>query len=76
MMMFMSILLFKVLHTECAGTEKLLSSCPLPLRVDHNALLIFLLLCSNMLGAEGSLRLMAAGNGMEGYLEIPDGITA
>jgi len=29
-----------------------------------------------MLGAEGSLRLMAAGNGMEGYLEIPDGITA
>jgi hypothetical protein len=51
-------------------------SCPLPLRVDHNALLIFLLLCSNMLGAEGSLRLMAAGNGMEGYLEIPDGITA
>ncbi|EME29069.1 hypothetical protein Gasu2_68010 [Galdieria sulphuraria] len=74
MMTFMSILLFKVLHSECAGTEKLLENCPLPLRLDHNALLIFLLLCSNTLGAEGSLRLMAAGNGMEGYLEIPDGI--
>lgn len=46
-------------------------SCPLPFKAfDHNFLLGVALLATNVLAAEGVLRLMAAGTGIEGYVEI------
>uniref|UniRef100_A0A7S1EPB4 Uncharacterized protein n=1 Tax=Timspurckia oligopyrenoides TaxID=708627 RepID=A0A7S1EPB4_9RHOD len=46
------------------------SSCPMPRAFDHNVLFVVLLLFGNIFAAEGVLRLMAAGNGSEGYVEI------
>jgi hypothetical protein len=46
------------------------ASCPLPREFDHNVLFTLVLVVANVLSAEGVLRLMAAGNGAEGYTEI------
>lgn len=45
-------------------------ACPMPPSFDHNFMIAFLLMMSNVLAAEGVLRLMAAGSGVEGYVEI------
>lgn len=44
--------------------------CPLPMSFDHNFMMVAALLVCNVLAAEGVLRLMAAGTGTEGYVEI------
>lgn len=46
------------------------SECPLPSAFDHNVMFAVLLMVANVLAAEGVLRLMAAGSGVEGYAEI------
>lgn len=46
------------------------ASCPLPSAFDHNAMLTAILIVSNVLGAEGVLRLMQAGDGVLGYTAI------
>eukprot|EP00871_Galdieria_phlegrea_P001534 jgi/Galph1/2381/GphlegSOOS_G1078.1 len=73
--MLLALLFFKILHEKCAGTDDiLLDSCPLPTKFDHNSFLLLFLLCCNVFVAEATLRFMAAGNGMESYLEIePNG---
>lgn len=45
-------------------------SCPMPAAFDHNFMIAALILVANVLAAEGVLRLMAAGTGVEGYVEI------
>lgn len=44
--------------------------CPLPKSFDHNCLIGIIIMTANVLAAEGVLRLMAAGSGVEGYVEI------
>lgn len=45
-------------------------TCPMPAAFDHNSMIATMFLLSNILTAEGVLRLMAAGSGIEGYAEI------
>lgn len=45
-------------------------ACPMPSTFDHNFMITALAMLSNVLAAEGVLRLMAAGSGVEGYVEI------
>lgn len=45
-------------------------SCPMPATFDHNFMIAVLVMVANVLAAEGVLRLMAAGSGVEGYVEI------
>lgn len=46
-------------------------SCPLPFKAfDHNFAFGVAVIATNVLMAEGVLRLMAAGSGVEGYVEI------
>lgn len=45
-------------------------ACPMPSTFDHNFMITVLAMLSNVLAAEGVLRLMAAGSGVEGYVEI------
>lgn len=45
-------------------------SCPLSRSFDHNFFIVVFLMVANVLAAEGVLRLMAAGSGVEGYVEI------
>lgn len=47
------------------------STCPFPRVFDHNAVAVTGLLVVAALAAEAALRLMAAGNGARGYVEIP-----
>lgn len=47
------------------------SNCLLPSTFDHNFMLVVVTMLANVLAAEGVLRLMAAGQGEEGYVEIP-----
>lgn len=44
--------------------------CPLSKTFDHNFFLTVFMIAANVLAAEGVLRLMAAGSGEEGYVEI------
>lgn len=44
--------------------------CPLPRSFDHNFVLGLVIMVANVLVAEGVLRLMAAGSGVEGYVAI------
>lgn len=44
--------------------------CPLSRTFDHNFFLTIFMIAANVLAAEGVLRLMAAGSGVEGYVEI------
>jgi len=46
------------------------STCPFPRMFDHNAVAVTGLLVVAALAAEAALRLMAAGNGARGYVEI------
>ncbi|GAB0489365.1 hypothetical protein MMPV_000583 [Pyropia vietnamensis] len=46
-------------------------TCPFPRVFDHNAVAVTGLLVVAALAAEAALRLMAAGNGARGYVEIP-----
>lgn len=45
-------------------------NCPVPEMFDHNFMIAALMMFANVLMAEGVLRLMAAGSGVEGYVEI------
>lgn len=45
-------------------------SCPMPDRFSHNAIMALVMLVANFLAAEGAIRLMAAGSGLEFYSEI------
>lgn len=47
------------------------TTCPFPRAFDHNAVAVTGLLVVAALAAEAALRLMAAGNGARGYVEIP-----
>lgn len=47
------------------------NTCPFPHVFDHNAVAVTGLLVVAALAAEAALRLMAAGNGARGYVEIP-----
>lgn len=47
------------------------TTCPFPRVFDHNAVAVTGLLVVAALAAEAALRLMAAGNGARGYVEIP-----
>lgn len=58
-----------------SAMDKWRKECPLPQVLDHNFLMTFFMMVSNVLTAEGVLRLMAAGSGVEDYVEIvPTGI--
>lgn len=46
------------------------AECPMPPAFDHNFMIAALMMVANVLAAEGVLRLMAAGIGVEGYVEI------
>ncbi|CAN8070637.1 unnamed protein product [Agarophyton chilense] len=46
------------------------SKCPVPRILDHNFMMTLLIVIANVLTAEGVLRLMAAGTGVEDYVEI------
>lgn len=46
------------------------AQCPMPAAFDHNFMIAVLIMIANVLAAEGVLRLMAAGSGVEGYVEI------
>lgn len=46
------------------------AQCPMPAAFDHNFMIAVLIMVANVLAAEGVLRLMAAGSGVEGYVEI------
>eukprot|EP00178_Gracilaria_changii_P016552 TRINITY_DN476_c0_g1_i1.p1 TRINITY_DN476_c0_g1~~TRINITY_DN476_c0_g1_i1.p1 ORF type:complete len:236 (+),score=36.85 TRINITY_DN476_c0_g1_i1:373-1080(+) len=46
------------------------SSCPMPQMLDHNFMMTLFIVIANVLTAEGVLRLMAAGTGVEDYVEI------
>eukprot|EP00184_Porphyridium_aerugineum_P008605 CAMPEP_0184692286 /NCGR_PEP_ID=MMETSP0313-20130426/835_1 /TAXON_ID=2792 /ORGANISM="Porphyridium aerugineum, Strain SAG 1380-2" /LENGTH=267 /DNA_ID=CAMNT_0027150111 /DNA_START=184 /DNA_END=987 /DNA_ORIENTATION=+ len=58
------------LEPRCDASDVKNWNCPMPRAFDHNSLFTVLLAVGNILGAEGVLRLMAAGNGSEGYVEI------
>lgn len=45
-------------------------ACPMPATFDHNFMIAVLIMIANVLAAEGILRLMAAGSGVVGYVEI------
>lgn len=45
-------------------------TCPMPRQFDHNATVTWLLVICNALAAEGVLRLMQAGDGVQGYTSI------
>lgn len=45
-------------------------SCPVSGGFDHNTIMTVFVLVSNILAAEGVLRLMAAGSGLEHYVDI------
>lgn len=58
------------LCTIVSDTEAWSEECPLSHSFDHNFMMTILLIIANVLAAEGVLRLMAAGTGVEGYVEI------
>ena len=51
-------------------TDPFPKSCALPSIFDHNFMIATLMLFSNVLAAEGVLRLMAAGGGFDVYAEV------
>lgn len=46
------------------------TDCPMSSRFDHNTAMTVFIMISNILAAEGVLRLMAAGSGLEHYVDI------
>eukprot|EP00871_Galdieria_phlegrea_P000031 jgi/Galph1/1028/GphlegSOOS_G5794.1 len=61
------------LNNVCIGQDEhnILPSCPLSRKFDHNFLWSIILMLTNVLGAEGALRIMAANHEYEDYTEIP-----
>lgn len=60
------------LHSRCRLLMGVYpDTCPFPRAFDHNAVAVMGLLVVAALAAEAALRLMAAGHGARGYVEIP-----
>eukprot|EP00190_Bangiopsis_sp_CCMP1999_P007590 CAMPEP_0198726120 /NCGR_PEP_ID=MMETSP1475-20131203/3281_1 /TAXON_ID= ORGANISM="Unidentified sp., Strain CCMP1999" /NCGR_SAMPLE_ID=MMETSP1475 /ASSEMBLY_ACC=CAM_ASM_001111 /LENGTH=171 /DNA_ID=CAMNT_0044488015 /DNA_START=352 /DNA_END=867 /DNA_ORIENTATION=- len=65
-----STILWAFMKRGCHFKNGSLEHCPLPMFFDHNATLCLAAIVANVLIAEGALRLMAAGTGMDGYVQI------